>query len=173
MKRKYSGIAVLVFSLQFFFPTAQALAKSESVTVYYYNTKDIADPDKPTNPEYVISVPSELNFTKEKRRIDATVSMNNLKGGRYTGTKTAKVTVTSKNKYALAHTDNFAEISYSLIKYDASNVGSTITTTQSEIGVFDKTNPIVKSEAILGATTVAKKNMGTYTDVLTYTVKNL
>lgn len=143
---------------------------TKSVRIFYSNAKNIIDPDNPLNPEYVISVPAELNFTEEERRIDATVSMNDLKGRRYSGEKKAKVTVKSKRNYALEHTDNFQRIDYTLVKYNSENKGTILTNTKPDIGILDKTNTVVTGEAVLGVSTIAKKNIGTYADVLTYTV---
>jgi len=171
-KREGYLFLVILYFLTVLTMSTQAFAEetTKNIRVFYYNAKNIIDPDNPLNPEYVISVPAELNFTEEERRIDATVSMNDLKGRRYSGEKKAKVTVKSKRNYALEHTDNFQRIDYTLVKYDSKNNGTILTNTKPDVGVFDKTNTLVSGEAVLGVATIAKKNIGTYTDVLTYTV---
>lgn len=173
-----AGLLILIFS----HPLTQVLAAQEtkSIRVFYYNGQNVNEPGDTLDPEYVITVPAALSFTEQNRRIDTTISMNNLKGERYSGLKKARVTVESKYGYNLENADNFKRISYSLVKYDSSGQKGTVlqNTTppggeKAEIGEFSKDNTVVSSEAILGVTTVAKKNFGTYADVLTYVVENL
>ncbi len=177
-KKLYIVIVGLLFLISNV-PIDEVSAEVRSTKIIYYNGKNIVDPDNPLEPDYVITVPADLSFTEEERRIDASVSMNNLKGQRYSGVKKARVTVESKNNYALEHTDNFKRISYTLLKYDTSGKGILLHNTtptggdKSEIGEFSKDNTMVKSEAILGVTTIAQKNIGIYSDVLTYVVENL
>lgn len=184
MKKKETlyRVAVGLLILSFFPPLTQVFAAEEtkSIRVFYYSGKNVNEPGNTLDPEYVITVPAALSFTEKNRRIDTTISMNNLKGERYSGLQKARVTVESKYGYNLENPANFKSISYSLVKYDPSGQKGTVlqNTTPSggekaEIGEFSKDNTVVSSEAILGVTTVAKKNFGTYADVLTYVVENL
>ncbi|WP_086314458.1 hypothetical protein A5821_002029 [Enterococcus sp. 7F3_DIV0205] len=181
-KETFYRVATGLFILNLFPLATQVFAAEEtkSVRVFYYNGQNVKEPGNTLNPEYVITVPASLSFTENERRIDTTISMNNLKGERYTGLQKARVTVESKYGYNLENADNFKSISYSLIKYDSSGQKGTVlqNTTppggeKAEIGEFSKDNTVVSSEAILGVTTVAKKNFGTYADILTYVVESL
>lgn len=152
--------------LTFAKPIFAADSVQKEVKIRYINAQTIVDP------EFLISIPSELVFTKNEKRIDTSVSMFNLDGKNYDGQASAEIKILSKNNYFLRNADDFEEIKYYLRKMNADNSATTLTnfSPSDVLGTLSKTTPKIKSEGVLGSTGISKDKVKEYEDVLTYTV---
>lgn len=166
MKKKWIGLSFLFIvgcCGQTLVSFAEEIEKEVSIT--YWNAKIIEQP------EYMVAVPADLLFTKKDKRLDTTVSMYDLEGKPYTGTKAATVRVKSKNNFKLTQSEDFLSIGYTLVKSNASGRETGVTNTLNEIGTLNKDQPKIKGYAYLGSTSIAEKNIGIYEDLLTYTIE--
>ncbi|XUB55878.1 hypothetical protein IGJ02_000110 [Enterococcus sp. DIV0724b] len=168
-------LSVLIIVLTFFsidiFGRGDSVDASENskdvdVPIIYYHSKKVV-----SDPTYIIAIPSKLSFSKLNERIDTTVSLFDTQGRFYQGENKVSLTVTSKNKFNLVNKDEFQDIRYQLIKYAHETSGTTstiITNNAPSLGELSKTNPRIKSEAILGSSSVKPSIVGNYEDILTY-----
>lgn len=149
-----------------FAKTVFADSVQKEVKIKYINGQTIV------NPDFLISIPSELIFTEKEKRIDASVSMFNLDGKTYNGPLSAEIKVNSKNNYNLRNADDFEDIKYYLRKLNADGSATTLQNTApyNIIGTLNKTTPRIKSEGVLGSIAIAENKVKEYEDVLTYTV---
>ncbi|WP_211272296.1 hypothetical protein [Enterococcus rivorum] len=154
----------MVLSLSSLGVTASAEQKEKEASIIYYNAKEV------TNADYILTIPSKLAFTQKNKRLDASVTMYDVNGDFYTGDKSVKVSVESKNNYNLRSTDDFMDIKYSMVKFNDAGVGTTISSgIGNEIGVFNKAKTRVRVDATLWQTAVAKDKIVEFEDTLTYT----
>lgn len=143
--------------------TAWAAKESKGTDVFYDNRNIIPNPDPmdPTNPEWVVSIPSSIHFTDANKEIDASVELIEK-----TGLPANDVTVTVKSAkgYKLALTGNADPVDYML------SYGSTVMSAG-----IDDTVAILTAQAPKQAGTARLTGKatapGTHTDVLTYTVE--
>ncbi|MFD2385794.1 hypothetical protein [Enterococcus rivorum] len=102
-------VFLVVLSLSSLGVTASAEQKEKEASIIYYNAKEV------TNADYILTIPSKLAFTQKNKRLDASVTMYDVNGDFYTGDKSVKVSVESKNNYNLRSTDDFMDIKYSMV----------------------------------------------------------
>ena len=165
-RRLFLLLTLVTGGLFTFAKTVFAESVQKEVKIKYINAQTIVDP------EFLISIPSELVFTKNEKRIDTSVSMFNLDGKNYDGQASAEIQILSKNNYFLRNADDFEEIKYYLRKMNADNSATTLTnfSPSDVLGTLSKTTPKIKSEGVLGSTGISKDKVKEYEDVLTYTV---
>ncbi|EGO2801447.1 hypothetical protein [Enterococcus faecalis] len=140
-----------------------AAEQTKDVPVSYNSMTAIPDPENPNSPDYVINVPASITFTDENKDIDATVTMTEVSGAKYQGTKSADVSVASQNGYKLKNGGN-KEIRYEL-RYK-NNLMTGTNTSQLLSTMSKDSDKAMGSAKMIGSATAT----GNYVDTLVYTV---
>lgn len=133
-----------------------------STNVSYDNQNQIPDPDPtdPTDPEWMVTIPSSIVFTDDNKEIDASVELVEKTG---MPAKPVTVSVESDNGYNLVLTDASDPVSYAL-----GYGGKHMSAIETMVAELTATNTRQTGTAKLtGKATKA----GVHTDVLTYTVE--
>lgn len=132
-----------------------------TTNVSYNNQNEIPNPDPtdPTNPEWMVTIPSSIVFTDDNKEIDASVELVEKTG---MPANPVSVSVESKNAYNLQLTDSSDPVSYTL-----SYASKLMSATETKVADLTATSP--KQEGTAKLTGKATK-AGVHTDVLTYTV---
>lgn len=167
MKKQKLLLFILILEI-FLMPKcffAEEIKKEIGIT--YWNAEVIEQP------EYIVTVPSNLVFTKKNYLLNTTVTMFDLNGKIYSGDKSVQVNVSSKNNFKLTQSDDFLSIAYRLVRFDSEGNEQGVTNVANQLGTLSKTQPMINGYARLGSTSVAEKNIGIYEDLLTYTIKPL
>lgn len=168
-----AGIAAFALAAPMFTSSVFAAwpAEAGGTTVSYDNSSNIPDPDNPSNPQWAVKVPSSVTFTDTSKKVDASVSIENINGGAYPA-YLIHVGVKSAHGYKLEYDAD--SLDYDL-QYEKDGVMTSVkasTNTVKEIGSFQAnlTNiQTIKGNAILSSTQAATKT-GSHTDTLTYSI---
>lgn len=136
----------------------------KNVQVTYNNQTTITDPDQPGDPQWQVAIPSGINFTEDKKKVDVSVSIQDIEGNPYTGGSSVNVKVKSLGDYKLK-TSGSSEVGYKL----AYNDKVMVNTSAEEVGTLSNSNQTIKGLATLGDDVATE--LGNHVDVLTYTVQ--
>ncbi|MGN0348994.1 MAG: hypothetical protein ACI4DR_05615 [Roseburia sp.] len=168
MKTTLVGALALTLALSGSALQVAAADRETTVPVSYSNTKDIPDPENPDNPDWVVRVPSSIEFTETRREVDASVELiEKTATGLQTG-KTVTVSVKSNNSYKLMNDDQSASYDYTL-SYTNTNSGNPLSGGDyAVIGTFTSIDKVKKEGRAKFDKNVTK--VGSYTDTLTYKV---
>ena len=90
-------------------------AESKGTTnVSYSNQNEIPDPTDPTNPDWMVTIPSSIVFTDDNKEIDASVELIKKAGELPDSSTPVSVSVESQNVYNLQLADSSDPVSYTL-----------------------------------------------------------
>lgn len=151
---------------------AEGDKQSADTMVTYRNTKDIPDPDNPSDPDYVVSVPGNITFTDEHQQYDKDLHMYMPDGLKdYTGVKNADISVKSKNGFKLKNVkDEKDTVDYKMIKLGAKEGDKAVElkgTEDNALGKMNKTDLNMKLRYKLAG---QAQSTSVYQDTVTYTV---
>lgn len=157
-----------------------ARSQDKSTIISYDGSEDIADPDYPFDPHYVVSTPGNVTFTDSNKVFNGEVEMlavdEDGNTSPYEGDGVADVFVKSNGQFKLALANGSDEVSYDYLY--ASNAGDTATidrkadNTQKDfqkLFSINKDNSKYKVRYKLTGKTTKK---GVHTDTLTYQVSS-
>lgn len=145
---------------------ANAATGTKDVDVTYNNQKVITDPDNPNGPQWQVAIPSGINFTDDKKEVDASIELQDVDGSEYSGSAIkVNVSVESENGYKLKKGVS-SEVGYDLA-YD--KVMDKQAATAEQITQLTETNKSKKGLATLSDDVASE--LGKHTDKLTYTVE--
>lgn len=146
----------------------QAFASSTGsgiAEVSYNNDGTIPDPENPSDPKWVVKIPTAIVFTNSQKSVSADVKLEGTGGNSVPTDKEIAITVTSKNNYAL----NAAGVDKDPMAYGLTYANTLMSATVNEVGTLDGTTTEIKGTAVLNSNAVAKV-AGSHTDILTYSV---